>query len=381
MPELWPFSPRAFSETLAFSTDIGEARSSEFRWSLHDALTTLQLSHIFTPQELLEARFLLRSNTLGEWLVPLWSELALSASIAADDASITVSTDADYIDGGQAFVVDAAGFEVVDIDTVSSGVLNLSGSPTIGRAFPNGALVMPLSLCLLPDPASLQRSFALEEVSVGFRRLDQRDLPENPFTLLATFPVLSDPSVIISGLSGSMSQSLIAIENGFGWLELFPDRLLFQERSSVRFADWLPADRWRRKRWLHYQRGADRPFWLPTWRPDFELRELIGATSATMRIAAPEGLALDALVGYAVQFRLADGTLAHSTLGVATVSGAAWIIAISQPGVNVPSATSILSLMILQRFATDRFELVSDQVLGYGQVLTEVGAPTLEVPL
>jgi hypothetical protein len=379
MPLLWPYSPLSVSETLSFSTDIGESRTSEFRWSLHDGLTTMDYSHQFTAWELLEVRFALRSNALQQWLVPLWSECAVAGAVAADATSIAVSTDADYRDGGQAFIAGAEGFAVVDIDTVGSGVLNLAASPAVGIDFAGPVLVMPLALCIMPGAASLQRAAALEVISVGFRRLDQIDLAVNPYPLLSGYPVITDPSYIANGLSGSLEQRSLAITNGFGWLELFPDSLVFRERSELRFADHVPAERWARKRWLHYQRGADLPFWLPTWRRDFRLKENIGGGGTSMRIEPPAGLALDALVGFAVQFRLADGTVHHSTLGTAVMAGGDWIIQISTAPVAVPFATSVLSLMVLHRFASDQFTLDSEQFVGYGQLLTTVSAPTIEV--
>lgn len=374
MPELWPFIPSAVSERLAFGSDVRFSPSGEARDSLHGAMQSFGLSHLFVDDtQAARAEMLYRSNALQTWYVPIWPDLTrVQSDIAAVDTTISVNTDADYT--AKALIIkDADEYAIVDVASATGGTLTLSGA--VGQAFTAPVLVVPLCECYAPAGLSGSKFARHQRLSISFDRIDGVDLAASAMPTHLGYEVLTDPSVVVEALSESVVHSNQVISSGFGVFVPVALKDYIAKRSTVSFSDSEAGDRWARRQWLHQMRGRETAFWLPSWKRDLVLTGSVGAADTTISV---EGFAPSAadLVGRSIQIETSGGYI-HRQITAGSDLAGAHVLTIAAPGVALAADTEI-NLMNLVRFDTDEFEI--SHLMTSDGFLSRFTAPVVEIP-
>lgn len=169
MAEVWPFLPLPeIGERLSWLTSVHERRDDTSRWSLRDPRQTWTLRHRCGAARADAMRWLFRSNALGEWDVPAWTD-ATRVSVSSGDTSIECSTAAHYEVGGQAIIWgDCDSYTVRTVEAVMGSGITLAAS--VGTDYA-AALVMPLLTCIAREGLSMTRvTKEFWEAEIAFER-------------------------------------------------------------------------------------------------------------------------------------------------------------------------------------------------------------------
>ena len=356
--KLWPFIPNELEESLQFRTDVRMSRDGELRDSLKDATQVLTLK--YTAEDALAARLegLFRSNISGEWYVPLWQDMTVSSSaISAGSSSLAVEEPADFRSGGKAAIINTdQSWEVVDVESVSSGVLELAGSDVVAANYPAGSAIVPVVTCLCPQGLQRAIRFAVTGFTVSFVSVEPVNLEADDLPNFDGYDVLDEPPVVFSDLGGSLSQMMDFIDNGFGAFKLETEETYSRWRGTVGFGDYDRGVRWSRRQFLHRMRGKDRPFLLPTWKNDLAIVSNALAGSAILTVQRLTDTASD-LVGRYIQIDTGSGFL-YRKINSASV-GASSIALTLNTSHGQPLFTDMVgSFMHLVRFDQDSFDIV-----------------------
>lgn len=155
MAEVWPFLPLPeIGERLSWLTAVHERRDDTSRWTLRDPRQTWTLRHAAESARADEMRWLFRSNTLGEWYVPVWVD-ATRVAVSSGDTAIACNTSAHYEAGGQAIVwASCDSYAVRTVGEVTDTGITLTAPAGITAA----ALVMPLQTCLAREGLKMTRT-------------------------------------------------------------------------------------------------------------------------------------------------------------------------------------------------------------------------------
>lgn len=375
MPVLFDIVPSAVDERLSFQTDVRSAPGGERRDSFRDAMQSLVFRFASTPRTAfqIEARF--RSNVLGEWYVPVYPEMSrLAAPLSIGATSITVQP-GDYRAGGKAVIIGAAASEILDVVSYAGTTLTVDATTAAHSA---GAIVAPLATCVTPEALSVSISYALEVIELGFLRTDNADLALNSYAEIENLPVLTDPSVVVSPLNGSVSRALELIDSAFGAVAITEREEYTRKRAAISFVDRDREVRWSRKRFMHYLRGRDHPFWLPSWR-----RDLVIAASTTPSTTEVQfeafGLPADhaALVGAYLEISEGANVARREILSKSEATGVVRYVLASAVGAAFTAAARV-SVLRKMRLDTDEIELINEYV-GGTDYITRINLNAVEV--
>lgn len=374
MPDVFPHIPATVREVLDFLTDVRSHPAGEVRDSLRDGMQRLVLGLVRQPAEAarIVARF--RDNAAGEWHVPIWQDATFfSGNISAGAGSISVETDADYRAGGKAIIwASDLEWELVDVASASGGTLTLSG--TVAASYTGPLLVAPVGTFVSPEGISQARSYPVERFSVDFLRTDNDDLGASSLATHLSSPVLADGSVVVQELEGGVRQALDLIDSGFGAVAIETSETYVRQRSMVSFADSAVAARWSRRQLLHYLRGRDRAFWLPTFRRDFTV--LVSFTGTLLRAAEKDWPDVAGLVGRSIEIDNGSSTIHRTITAASIVSNELRLTLNANASITVGTGSRV-SLMTLQRLDADRVE-IEHRFIGDG-FLSTARVPTIEV--
>lgn len=379
MAVFWPFTPSSIGERLTFKTDVRRSPMGEMRDSLFGAQQHFNLNFTLPDAIAIQAETLFRTNPLGDWDVPVWHDMTrVVGTILSTDTVIPVNTDAGYIAGGSAVVfLDIDDYALVDVISAIGGSLTIAAP--VGKDFVGSAsapvLVAPLRTCAASVGLRLAQDFAVANAGIQFRSKEHQDVAATSFQTHDGLDVLTDPSVLISSLSGHISQASEVLDNGLGAFEVMPTRDVLDARSMAAFSDFDVSARWSRRQWLHQMRGKDRPFWLPTWKQDLQLVNPVtsGATTITVSKMAP---AATDLVGRSIQFDDGAGGYVHREITAGADVSDTHVLTIAATGVAYP-LTAPVSFINRVRFDTDVFE-ITHVILPDG-FLSQFSASVIEV--
>lgn len=367
---LWPFPPRVpTTEKLVFNTDVMQTPEQERRVSLRPARLEMLHTYLFDEANDARAQDLFRSNPLGDWEVPQWTEWTeFPAPLLAGSTTIPANTSADYRVGGQVYLSSSYGLgQARTIATIGTNTLTVT-EPTTMVTF--GAAPVRLAYCV-EGLGGARRFKGLTDRSMKFVTRDWIDLAATPFSQLAGFDVMSDPTVTVTPLLDTVFQAATYIDNGQGPVAVEEMRDILEGRAQLVFMDKTPAERWRRKRWIHYIRGKEKAFWVPTWTDDFTLAATASAASTNIDVEPLDGLPTS-YIGKALM--IDDGNKLFRTINNAIAIDGVWRFSLSSAlGRTISSAR--ISLMKKYRADTDEFEIVQEH-----HVFAETSFTCLEVP-
>ena len=284
MAKVWPFlAQKSSAETYSWRTDVRRAFQGEIRESLRTARRLLRYEHLLTDEQNNLAQALVRSNLNGLWEVPLWSEVSKGTGTIGNN-TVECNTNADYVSGGKVFIMSRTKeYETVEISSVGDGSLTLSDNLTV-----EPYMVAPVIEAQMTDAFDgLRVQHNVWERSSSFTSTVDTDPSENPYTEFQDIPVLEDPPSTVFPLENRISQVRQFIDNGMGPIQIETVRDDLDEIYEFSFVDIKLEDRWKRKKFYHYLRGRDKPFWLPTWTEDLELLSEIQDNDTFILVNSP----------------------------------------------------------------------------------------------
>ena len=288
MADVWRWWPQSLQETLEFETDVRMARSAEWRDSLKDATQYLSLGHLMPVAEAEAAIEVVRTNTDGEWLVPEWPNATIfTGTIAAAEDTVSVEVPTAYTVGQQVFIGTGPNAweqgEVAAVDigsiTLVDGLVGYVGSSN------QPVVVVPMQLCIAPGGIEFQTGFGAQGMSIRFMAIEPVDLSENPYPTHSGLPVVIDGRVPFQPLNGSLNQAVDVFSSRHGAYALQQVETYTRRRGTVSWYDKSHTGRWERRKFLHFLRGRDGAFWLPTDQRDLPLVEQIDAADLTITVA------------------------------------------------------------------------------------------------
>lgn len=376
--KIWPFIPqREFTEALEWLTDVIVCKGAEQRIALRP---TPRQSYAFqlqlTENQYNRAKSLVYGHGQGEFQLPLWGEFTRIGALAQGSTEVAFDTRfAQYYVGGPAIVLDEDDeLEVLIIDTLTDTLMTFVGATT--RSYSN-AIIAPAQVVRLSQGVDFTRGpndYVL--ASVYFSGTDSKDLAASTFPEYLGHPVMTDRSVLISDIKDRVLREVDTVDNGVGIVYAEPVSNWVSVTSQAGWSTLTRAELWALRQWLHFVRGKQKGFWLPTWGQDFVALSPIAALDDSIAIRA---------IGYSENYGIRDimvrthaGQNYYRRVTSATPGlGETELLTLSAPfGVSLAVADiESISLLNFMRFDSDRVEVRHRAARG-----ASVLVPVTEVP-
>ncbi len=378
MAEVWPWSPQTILETLEFETDVRMARSAEWRDSLKDATQFLTLGHVLNNVKAERAIEAVRLNALGEWLVPEWPNASVTfGSFAAGVTVLPVELSDAYTVGQTVLIwlsddiwetkeVSALGPSSI---TLSTGLIS-SYSGNQNRPL----IVVPMILAIAPGGVEFQSVFPVQSLSVRFMATETVDLAGNSYPLHAGLPVVTDGRVPFQALSGGLNQANSLMASGFGAYALQQVETYTRRYGTISWYDKGYLGRWARRKFLHFLRGRDGAFWLPTGQSDLLLVNPV--SSGALSIVVKPITTNAAMVGRTITITEGNNTVTRNVTG-ASNAGINQALSIAPTGVAFTTKATV-SFAIKSRLDADQVEM--NYFFAAGALASTCNLPVVEVP-
>lgn len=221
------------------------------------------------------------------WAVPVWPDKnVLAADLALGVLSIPVDTAGqDFHAGGIAILrSNAATYEAVEVDSVSSGAIKLVRATL--NAWPEGTVLYPARTARLDDYPTLNRyTTRLVDSTVRFVAMDASDCdPAWPATTYLGTPVLETRPEWSNNPTTQYMRDVEVIDNDTGVVLMDDVSNLPWPIQSHRWQVYGRADRYALRQLLYAFTGKVNRVWLPTWQDD--LFPVADASSTLLDVAA-----------------------------------------------------------------------------------------------
>lgn len=376
MPTLFAHVPAAVVENLSWKTNIRSGQTGEVRDSFRDATQYLSLGYRAVGAKGTAIRGQYRTNIAGEFYLPLWMDMDRLGSVLSIGATSVAVGVGDYAVGGKAVVIGSGPPEILDVTSWDGTTLGFTAT-TLEHS--QGAFIVPLGVFIVPEGVDSAASFVIDEVTLTFLRTDGRDLGASAFGTLSGLAVWSDPSTVVSPLSGGVRQALELLSSAFGAYGLMPKEVYPRERLSLRFSERDRAGRWARRQFLHFLRGKDRPFWLSTRRHDVILSDAASGAALTVNVDVFGDATVHAsLIGQYLEFYTESAVSRRLVTGTSEIGGGKVQLTLSTTlGITAPIGTRV---SLLRKFRMDNDEVALDHAfVGGSDFITSVGVNVVEV--
>jgi len=223
--------------------------------------------------------------------VPLWHDRMLSTAAVILGAT-TIPAVTDFVDlrvGGLLTVfTDSRTFDVVAVDSFSP--TSIIVSTPLSRAYAAGTILLPTRIGrLVPNVSGRRYPVNAESHSLRFA-IDDNDVPA-AFASAAAFssfggkPLLDDRNMIDGTSMGTQSEMRVhVIDNESGTVYQTSDWPVAQRLHSKGFKANTRQRLYQVRQLLHYLRGRQRTFWIPTFIEDLLVTQTLTSGTALMDV-------------------------------------------------------------------------------------------------
>jgi len=357
---VWPFVPQTtHRETLEWKTDILKAFSKEQRLALRDAPRQMfDYTFQLDERQLTKAQGTATSWAYRVYGIGVWAEADFFGAVSSGDTAFVFDTTfKDYRAGGLVLLWESDQlFEAISVATVTDSGITLD----LPTAFDyTNAHIMPLRLARTLQGIQFTRQTGPYSIARGsFLATDNENLGESElFDQYRERDVLTDRQVTVSQVTDRISRRVDMFDNGSGPIEVDIQDDWVNKNSIITFDTDTREQRWKVRSWLHYLRGRQKAFWLPSWNPDlhlvFDVNDL--ATSIT---CSPIGYELFYSTKD-IMIQLYDGTRVYNRILAVTLDGDGNEVFTLDEAVGidlVATEIEMISFMGHVRLNTDRVE-------------------------
>lgn len=224
------------------------------------------------------------------WAMPVWAEqLAVTGPLAAGATQVVVdTTQADFRVDGMAMLWQSPMVnEVVVLSGVAADRITFSLPTAV--AFAEGAiLVLPVRTAKImgsikrDDYASGPAKFTATFRSTEPREYTGQPSPEQYLdTDVLLDPLLADGEIVSRNID--RPATIVDYETGAVFMDV--PRAYSTSLYDMRWELQDRAEIWALRQWLHRRGGRVLPFFVPSWRPDLQLQQLIAPTDTNIRVS------------------------------------------------------------------------------------------------
>lgn len=287
---VFPFQPKpGISETLSWKTDVLEANDgTEQRIGLRrDPRQSVRFSVILDNRSDTLMRGLLFDWLPRVFALPFWWEARRStAPIAPGALIIPVETAyGDFrVDGLVMVFRSNSSYEVLEIESFDA--VSITVKSEIGGDYDSGVLVMPAATAFsktVPNAPRIPKEFT--EYGVEFTIVDSTDLASTTGSNVYDSKILLDDcNLIVAGEEDNWDRPVIVLDNETGYV--YQTSRTDRSRARTKKVWDCPdlAELWRVRQLLHHFNGSRLSFFLPTFRHDLQVTDVIGPNATTFRI-------------------------------------------------------------------------------------------------
>lgn len=256
--------------------------------------------------------FALRRYGASDWDVPLpYDQRALSASASGSTLTLTVGS-ARFSAGGRALLMagDRSAWEVVNIDTLSSGSITLSAP--VSRTWPAQTSVLPLRTGRIESTA-IERftgdatGIASLRFGLNEQLIDAASLPVT-YRGLPVFDMVPDWS---SDPQWSSDRITATEDNELGPPSVFDMAGVALDRMEIQYTTTTDAELVALRAGLCALAGRWSPAWVPSWAQDLRLKATVANGATTIDVAGPLLSASLPRNLRDLRIQLANGTVLH----------------------------------------------------------------------
>jgi len=368
---VWPFCPTVpMLEALEWFTDARTSHSgldARARYR-NKPRRTYEVSAVLKHPDYTRAANILFDGAAYPWAMPIWPERTVGVDVTAGAGSLTVDTDTATYDDLAIIWKSPTAWEVVDIATVGSGSLTLSG--TVVASYTN-ARIMPLRLGRIQQvPTSVtNRSIG----SVRFLWISDDNVrydPTAPQQYEGNDIYFECPLLDGDGVQDGYLTRIDVMDEITGIVDTKSPWTANRRTRQHKVFGKDRATSWDYRQWLHRRAGQMRAFWMPTFSRDVRLVST-GALGTTINIHDD---------GYEsrehIAVRTTGGTwLTRNVTGIARLDANTLQLTLATSlGIDAADV-DLIAYLILYRLAADRVEI---EHMGNEQTMLMV--PTVEVP-
>jgi len=288
--DFMPYYP--VEEILEWKTDIIRAnKGSEQRMALRSAPRQSFNYNCLLASEAQQARFDSKLFTWQKsfWYMPIWTERTLiTADISITDTTITFdTTTGDYRDGGWAMLwKDSDNYEILYIDTVAAGQLNLDSG--VGATYTGNKFVMPVRLAQVQGAVKGTNPKVASVRDTGIVFAVKNNIEITGYTAAETYndiPVLADEHRFTKTTKEVSSDGDCSSEDySTGRFNYFSDSEFNVMATEYGWLLESMSDIWAFRQFLHYLKGRRGLVWIPTFRADIVQQATIGAADTSFDI-------------------------------------------------------------------------------------------------
>jgi len=348
---------RDFSEELQFSTDILKSWDGEQRIALRKAPRELITYNYTKTSQISLLRTLLREWVHRTWGVPIWFEAEPVSDIVAGAKVIYCDTsNASFMQGGYAFLWENdSKNEILEISAVYTDRIELT-NPVANNY--TKAYVMPMKSGIMSNGVQFKRS-GNDSVSFSatFIIIGDVDYAENSFPVYSNYPVL-DTRVIVGNMDEVLRRPVELIDNGQGLIVVEQVSNKIYNKRTIGTVAKGKDEVWQWKKMLHYLKGRQKAFWLPSFSKDIKIKNTItaGSTGANIEYI---GLSNFGTFPIATRLQLRNGTVLYFKITYATKVEDGEVISLDTAPTQDITADDIVmwSFMDLVRLDADSIKL------------------------
>lgn len=273
---IWGFMPQeSFTEDLEWKTDVIQSFTSEQRLALRAApRQTIRYKHLLDRSEFAMAKAMATGWAYRVYAVPVWREFTRVGAVQATDLEINVDTSNADWRVGEGVIVWGSNSEFVSAEITAVHATKLTIKQELAIDLPY-AYVAPLRFARTYDGVSFSRGpNEVIDAAVSFVTVARDvNLEANPFPLFLGKPVVTDRSIVVGSFDERVAYELDVFDNGSGLVEVDVQRQRPVVRHTLSSETISRQGLWRLRQWLHYLKGRQKTFWLPTWNPDLVLAD------------------------------------------------------------------------------------------------------------
>lgn len=382
MPNLWPFVPLlGIQETVDHFSTVLSTRTTEQRLSLrYKPRQTFQYVNHLDEYKLAQAKAFANLNGTLSVYVPVWLEAVRLEGVGQLDDTLTFDVSyGDWREGGYLVLWESYDrYAVCEIETVASSGFIVLTAP-VGLNF-HQPYVIPVRTCLARQGYQFARKANYTRATVVFSVQDNAQLIEDDATTLSGFDTYKDLIVLASPPhdSANIAESIVRpttyYDSGFGPVVGVPSRIIDNFGQTMSFLDELGPELWDRRKFLHWIRGKQIPFWWPSYNNDLALVNPIGAadTTITIRRIATE----DVYTGDSIMILTKSGTRYYREITNYSVGLNGDILTIAALGAAV-SLIDVNMICFMKRVRSNSDSFTLTQV---APNLVSMTMPVLAVP-